>query len=167
VTSGALWSRPALGRYHQPRDPFDRALFLDLYFLMMVGGQNKAEHGTAASGLIPGNRHGLASDRKTCEDPEHDCLAHSAAARTLWRPALPDPIALRCGAGSMPFGNRSEVGALKYYSGRMWYRRTERLTNEQIEGQVILDLGKVVFITRFPITIKPRQVIIKAIRYPD
>jgi hypothetical protein len=81
--------------------------------------------------------------------------------------ALPDPIALRCGAGSMPSGNWSEVGALKYYSGRIWYRRTERLTNEQIEGQVILDLGKVVFITRFPITIKPRQVIIKAIRYPD
>ena len=39
-----------LGRYHQARDPFDRALFLDPYFLTRVGGQNKDEHGTAASG---------------------------------------------------------------------------------------------------------------------
>jgi hypothetical protein len=58
--------------------------------------------------------------------------------------ALPDPIRLDCGPGTFPPGDWSDNDGLASYSGGAWYRRTVTLTEEQAQGQVILDLGGVV-----------------------
>ena len=53
------------------------------------------------------------------------------------------PVQLHCGSGLMNTGDWSEVGALRYYSGGMYYRKTISLTADQIVQGVRLDLGKV------------------------
>ncbi len=58
--------------------------------------------------------------------------------------ALPDPIRLECGPGTITPGDWSENDGLASYSGGAWYRRTVTLTAEQAQGQVVLDLGGVV-----------------------
>lgn len=57
--------------------------------------------------------------------------------------ALPEPILLDCGPGRMPLGDWSKSSALETYSGGAWYRKTIRLTPEQTQGRVLLDLGRV------------------------
>ncbi len=54
------------------------------------------------------------------------------------------PVILDCGPGQMPAGDWSKAGALEAYSGGAWYRRTVCLTQEQLRGRVVLDLGMVV-----------------------
>jgi hypothetical protein len=58
--------------------------------------------------------------------------------------ALPEPIGLECGPGSIPLGDWSQIDGLASYSGGAWYRKTVTLNPEQITGAVILDLGNVV-----------------------
>ena len=53
------------------------------------------------------------------------------------------PIQLHCGTGWMEAGDWSKVGALRYYSGGMYYRKVVSLTAEQIAQGVRLDLGSV------------------------
>ena len=53
------------------------------------------------------------------------------------------PVPLHCGRGVMEAGDWSKVGALRYYSGGMYYRKTISLTAEQIAQGVRLDLGTV------------------------
>ena len=55
--------------------------------------------------------------------------------------ALPEPIALTCGAGEIALGDWSGMGALASYSGGAWYRKTMALTPEQAGGRATLDLG--------------------------
>jgi hypothetical protein len=57
--------------------------------------------------------------------------------------ALPEPIALDCGAGQLALGDWSKMGVLQTYSGGAWYRKTVRLTPEQTASRVTLDLGGV------------------------
>jgi len=55
--------------------------------------------------------------------------------------ALPEPIALDCGAGETRLGDWTQQGVLECYSGGAWYRKTVPLTAEQTRGRVTLDLG--------------------------
>jgi hypothetical protein len=55
--------------------------------------------------------------------------------------ALPEPIRLECGPGSMAPGDWSKNEGLWSYSGGAWYRKTVNLPEAK---QVILDLGAVV-----------------------
>jgi hypothetical protein len=57
---------------------------------------------------------------------------------------FPEPIRLECGRGVAAFGDWSKTGALECYSGGAWYRKQATLTAEQLRGEVVLDLGKVV-----------------------
>jgi len=58
--------------------------------------------------------------------------------------ALPEPIAIKCGKGVIELGDWSEMGVMKNYSGGVLYRKSITLTKEQIENEVVLDLGDVV-----------------------
>ena len=57
--------------------------------------------------------------------------------------ALPEPVRLDCGPGTMPLGDWSKCGVLAEYSGGMWYRKTFSLSEEHTRGRVTLDLGAV------------------------
>jgi len=58
--------------------------------------------------------------------------------------AILEPIVLQCGPGAMALGDWAENDGLLSYSGGAWYRKTVRLTPEQISGTMSLDLGNVV-----------------------
>ncbi|MDR3269392.1 MAG: hypothetical protein LBT83_10045 [Tannerella sp.] len=55
---------------------------------------------------------------------------------------LCEPVELHTGAGLLATGNWSETGALKYYSGGMYYRKSVELPEVRIGGRVVLDLGE-------------------------
>lgn len=57
--------------------------------------------------------------------------------------ALPEPIKLECGKGAIKTGDWSQIDGLASYSGGVWYRKTIELSQDQIKGRVILDLGNV------------------------
>ncbi len=57
--------------------------------------------------------------------------------------AFNDYLRLDCGVGELAAGDWSKRGVLATYSGGAWYRRTIRLTAEQVAGSVTLDLGAV------------------------
>jgi hypothetical protein len=54
-----------------------------------------------------------------------------------------EPVKLHTGKGLLATGNWSETGALKYYSGGMYYRKQTALPNVNPGAQVMLDLGDV------------------------
>ncbi len=58
--------------------------------------------------------------------------------------ALPEPVRLECGPGTIMTGDWANKGVLEHYSGGAWYRRTVTLTAEQTQGRVLLNLGRVV-----------------------
>jgi hypothetical protein len=58
--------------------------------------------------------------------------------------ALPEPIALDCGAGLMPLGDWAQLDGLRSYSGGAWYRKTVALTAAQARAGVTLQLGQLV-----------------------
>ena len=58
--------------------------------------------------------------------------------------ALPEPIKLECGPGSLAPGDWSQIDGLESYSGGAWYRRTVRMDASQASGSAVLDLGNVV-----------------------
>lgn len=73
--------------------------------------------------------------------------------------ALPEPIELDCVRGNIRLGDWSRIDGLSCYSGGALYRKTFNLSQEQIEGQVMLDLSDVVataevFINKKPAGIK-------------
>jgi hypothetical protein len=57
--------------------------------------------------------------------------------------ALPEPILLDCGSGTIALGDWSQGSALECYSGGVWYRKNVTLTAQQLNGRVVLDLGQV------------------------
>ncbi len=58
--------------------------------------------------------------------------------------AMPEPIALECDSGLMPEGDWSRSSVLENYSGGAWYRKTVRLSSEQIQWNVLLDMGEII-----------------------
>lgn len=54
-----------------------------------------------------------------------------------------EPVRFICSKGVMNAGDWSKNGALLYYSGGMYYRKTVELNEQQIARGVTLDLGKV------------------------
>jgi hypothetical protein len=61
---------------------------------------------------------------------------------------FPDPIRLECGRGTATTGDWSQRGVLECYSGGAWYRKTVPLASHELQGEVTLDLGKVVATAR-------------------
>ncbi|MBN2327029.1 MAG: hypothetical protein JXR73_07730 [Candidatus Omnitrophica bacterium] len=57
--------------------------------------------------------------------------------------AIPEPVTLDCGPGKMEIGDWSIGSVLECYSGGAWYRKKVNLKPEQIQGQVLLNLGDV------------------------
>lgn len=53
-------------------------------------------------------------------------------------------VKLNCGTGRMEACDWSTQGALRHYSGGMWYRKNVSLSKPQAGEQVVLDLGEVV-----------------------
>jgi hypothetical protein len=58
--------------------------------------------------------------------------------------AIPEPIKLACGKGTIHAGDWSQMGVLRHYSGGLWYRKNITLKSENVQGRTILDLGEVV-----------------------
>lgn len=56
---------------------------------------------------------------------------------------LCEPVKLHTGKGLLAAGNWSETGALKYYSGGMYYRKVIDLPEVKAGGKILLDLGDV------------------------
>ncbi len=56
--------------------------------------------------------------------------------------ALPEPIALDCGVGKISLGNWSNIEGLASYSGGAWYRKMVVLTEAQLAGRLVLNLGR-------------------------
>lgn len=54
-----------------------------------------------------------------------------------------EPVKIKTGKGLLDAGNWSETGALKYYSGGMYYRKQITIPKAEASGKVILDLGNV------------------------
>ncbi|MBL7041421.1 MAG: hypothetical protein ISR77_22485 [Pirellulaceae bacterium] len=57
--------------------------------------------------------------------------------------AVPEPVRLDCGIGTIALGDWSQGSALECYSGGAWYRKTVTLNSEQVGNRVVLDLGGV------------------------
>jgi hypothetical protein len=57
---------------------------------------------------------------------------------------LPEPILLDCGPGLSEAGDWSRGSVLENYSGGAWYRKSVKLTPEQVKSGALLDLGEVV-----------------------
>jgi hypothetical protein len=57
--------------------------------------------------------------------------------------AIPEPVKLACGPGRTALGDWSQLGALAFYSGGAWYRKSVALSPEQTRGRVLLRLGRV------------------------
>ncbi len=57
--------------------------------------------------------------------------------------AIPDPITLECGTGKMAAGDWAKTGAMECYSGGARYSKTISVTQEQLAGRVVLNLGGV------------------------
>lgn len=58
--------------------------------------------------------------------------------------AVPEPVRLDCGIGTIALGDWSKGSALQCYSGGVWYRKKVTLSPPQVGGRVMLDLGRVV-----------------------
>ena len=54
-----------------------------------------------------------------------------------------EPIKIKTGKGILEAGNWSETGALKHYSGGMYYRKEVVIPSIKSNNKVILDLGEV------------------------
>ncbi|HOD82703.1 MAG: Glycosyl hydrolases family 2, sugar binding domain [Planctomycetes bacterium ADurb.Bin126] len=70
------------------------------------------------------------------------------------------PIALTCGRGKLPAGDWSKVGQMRHFSGGMWYRRTVKLSDAQVKGRVLLELGEVVATAEVRVNGKPAGVLV-------
>ena len=57
--------------------------------------------------------------------------------------AFPEPLELKCEKGHIKTGDWSEMGVLKAYSGGLWYRKNVNLSEEELSGNIFLDLGEV------------------------
>ena len=57
--------------------------------------------------------------------------------------AFPEPVKLHCGKGTIQAGDWSEMGALKSYSGGMWYRKNIQLDRAMLSKDLYLDLGEI------------------------
>ena len=56
---------------------------------------------------------------------------------------ISEPVRIKTGKGLMEAGNWSETGALKYYSGGMYYRKQFSLPKLAANSRIVLDLGSV------------------------
>jgi hypothetical protein len=72
--------------------------------------------------------------------------------------ALPEPVELHCGPGTMALGDWSRGSALECYSGGAWYRRTVTLGPEYVAGRVLLSLGAVAATAEVRVNGKPAGV---------
>jgi len=57
---------------------------------------------------------------------------------------IPQPVIVETDEGTMPLGDWAQMGVLNNYSGGVCYSTTISLTDEQAEGKVEIDLGRVV-----------------------
>jgi len=57
---------------------------------------------------------------------------------------IPEPVIVETTGGTMPLGDWSRMGILNNYSGGVRYRTTVSLTEEETQGTIALDLGRVV-----------------------
>ncbi len=58
--------------------------------------------------------------------------------------AIPEFFKQTCGKGNIVLGDWSETDGLKAYSGGAWYRKTIQLNQEELNGNIFIDLGDVV-----------------------
>lgn len=57
---------------------------------------------------------------------------------------FPFPVKLFCKAGLMSAGDWSLTGQMRHYSGGLYYRKSVALSEQQLKGEVMLNLGAVV-----------------------
>jgi hypothetical protein len=57
--------------------------------------------------------------------------------------AFPEPVKINCEKGNIKTGDWSKMGVLKAYSGGLWYRKNIKLSREQIDSNIKLDLGEI------------------------
>jgi len=97
--------------------------------------------------LLPGNTPGIAtySVHFPVIQKEVGLVAFSVNRKPGHQGAavICEPIRIKTGKGLLEAGNWSETGALKYYSGGMYYRKLITLPEIKPGNKVILDLGEV------------------------
>ena len=80
-----------------------------------------------------------------------------AAAGRYGGAAFDAPIAFECGPGEAPLGDWSAQG-LRTYSGAVVYSKSITLTDEHLESQVLLDLGRAGIIADISVNERPAGV---------
>jgi hypothetical protein len=72
--------------------------------------------------------------------------------------SLPEPVALACGVGKVLPGSWAAIEGLASYSGGACYRKTIALTEEQVKGRVVLNLGRLTCSAEVRVNGKPAGV---------
>jgi len=96
-----------------------------------TGARDVTEHATVYSVKVDKPADGSVSVAIRVEQ-ERGCYGGAS---------LPEPVALDCGVGKVLPGNWAAMESLASYSGGAWYRKTISLTEEQLKGRVVLNLG--------------------------
>ena len=74
--------------------------------------------------------------------------------------AFPEPIMVKCTDGITQTGDWSVGSILENYSGGAFYRKSFRLTNEEANSKVVLDLGNVVATAEVRINDSPAGILV-------
>ena len=92
-----------------------------------------------------------------CTNPSQVAMRIEAAAGRYGGAAFDAPIAFECGPGEAPLGDWSAQG-LRTYSGAVVYSKSITLTDEHLESQVLLDLGRAGIIADISVNERPAGV---------
>ncbi len=133
-----------IGYYRFFAPPGLQKIQFDVYGTVKVyqdGKEIKAEKSK------PLNEKGLRSYELAINEVKEDfsdiCFETEHVAGFYGGSAFPEPVALECKKGRINTGDWSEMGVLKAYSGGLWYRKNVKLSEEELSGTILLDLGEV------------------------
>lgn len=97
--------------------------------------------------LLSTDRSGICKYRVIIPTPRKDAglIAFSVRRKPGYQgtAVICEPIKIKTGKGILEAGNWSETGALKHYSGGMYYRKEVVIPSIKSNNKVILDLGEV------------------------
>jgi hypothetical protein len=144
LTYDYLCSYPTKGCYRFTAPPGLNEMSFLAYGDVKVWLDGNETHVERGSAQTDGARKHTVKLNKTIPELSVVALHVSHKAGFYGGAAFPEPITLTCRKGLINIGDWSKMGALKNYSGGMWYRNNITLDSEIVEGGILLDLGQVV-----------------------